>query len=264
MKLTLLAVIASSCWASLAAAQFPSSTRSAHWGYSSTPQFAPVAPPSSGSEPFASHAPPMFAPQRLTPEPDSPAPGGDRFSLLVFTAQTAVKHPRATHTWAALVRHDGDRVLDVQTISWMPHDLRIKPYDLSVEPGTNLTLADTIGWITTQTPQQVTLWMPLDASPELAARFDRQKNFLDGGAVGYQCLDFIGEAKLRHNGCNCIHAITPLHDRGLGDVAQLYGDASGHYIVEALQRRGLAIPMSGDSARLISTLGLDGVPIRRR
>jgi hypothetical protein len=211
----------------------------------------------------------MFTPQPLVGEsmtllPDASVPADEQFSLLVFTAQTAVKHPRATHTWAALVRHGGGQVHDVHAISWMPHDLRIKPYDLSVEPGTNLTLADTIGWITTQTPQHVTLWTPLDAGPELAARFCRQKQFLDGGAIGYQCLDFIGEAQLRHNGCNCIHAITPLHDRGLGDIAQLYGDASGHYIVEALQRRGLATPMSGDSAWLLSALGLDGVPIRRR
>lgn len=198
------------------------------------------------------------------PQPVPQDDGGVGYRLLVFTAQACPKVPRTTHSWAALVRIFGGQIVDVQTISWMPCDLKIKPYDLTVEPGRNLTLQETIAWIMGQTSLHVTLWMPLDASPEFAARFYKQKEFLDSGAMGYQCLDFLGEASLRHNGCNCIHALTPLHDRGLGDVMQLYGDASGRYFVDSVQRRGLAVATSCDPAWLLSTLGLDGLSLRRR
>ena len=109
-----------------------------------------------------------------------------------------------------------------------------------------------------------TFWGAYAASPELVCRFHRQKAVLESGSVGYQCLDFLGEAALRGNGVNCVHALTPLHGLAWGDVLQLYGDASGWYITGALQRRGLVAPLSCDPAWLFSALGLDGLPFRRR
>jgi hypothetical protein len=44
----------------------------------------------------------------------------------------------------------------------------------------------------------------------LYRRFLVQREFVESGRVGYQCITTVGEAAREGNGCNCIHAITDL------------------------------------------------------
>ena len=54
------------------------------------------------------------------------------------------------------------------------------------------------------------MWGPYEVWHGFAHRFMVQKQFLDTGAVGYQCVDVRGEAAKLGNGCNCIHAVTDM------------------------------------------------------
>jgi hypothetical protein len=187
-----------------------------------------------------------------------------RYFILIFTAQSQPKIPRATHTWAVMVQADASGTVVADTISWLPTDLRIKPYHFAVEPGMNRSYEATISHILAESEQRITLWGPYEASGECYERFLAQKERLESGAVGYQCLDFIGANALHHRGCNCVHALTPVHGTSLGDVTQQYGDDSGEFISEVLLRRGYAAPYRREHDWLLTTLELDSVPMLRR
>lgn len=189
--------------------------------------------------------------------------GGEQLHFLLFTSQNALKMPRATHTWAVMVRSVDGRIIDAQTISWLPVDLKIKPLNLFVEAGGNFPLDFTLGRMR-QEHERISLWGPYEAAPELYQRFVARKAYLESGALGYQCLDFVGEAAARGNGVNCIHALTPVHGLAPGDVLQRYGDDSGAFISQTLQRRGLVVPYSTTHDWLLPALGVDGVGIVRR
>jgi len=188
----------------------------------------------------------------------------ERFYLLLFTAQESVKLPRESHTWAAMARVVDGRIVKTRSISWLPTDLEIEPLLLRVESGRNFSFDHTIRWTLSATRQRISLWGPYEAAPELYARFVARKNFLESGAIGYQCLDFLGEAAARRNGVNCVHALTPIGSQGPGEVLQPYGNSSGVYISQTLERRGLAAPYSSNNEWLLPALGLDRVPLERR
>ena len=187
-----------------------------------------------------------------------------RYFILIFTAQSFPKIPRATHTWAVMIKADGCGAVIADTISWLPADLRIKPYHFAVEPGVNRSYEATISHILAQTGQRITVWGPYEATGEFYERFLAQKQRLESGAVGYQCLDFIGANALHHRGSNCVHALTPVHGVSFGDLTQQYGDDSGQFISEVILRRGYAAPYRRDHDWLLTTLELDSVPIVRR
>jgi hypothetical protein len=207
-------------------------------------------------------------------EPVIPAAHGERTVIVVFTSQSTPKVPRNTHTWAALVRtvsvfdpttgQTAPQIVDVANISWMPRSHVIKPFIYVVEPGVNLSLESTFDVVLTDGKERITAWGPLEASPELCNRFLARKAFMESGALGYQCVDALGEAAVRRNGVNCIHAIT----RGLGysavDFLQLYGDDSGAGLAATLVHRGLAKPYSPSDHWIVDALNIRGVRIARR
>lgn len=120
-----------------------------------------------------------------------------RFHILLFTSQNMIKLPRATHTWAVMVRSVDGRILDAQTISWLPVDLKVKPFYLFVEPGGNYPLDFTLGRMR-QEHERISLWGPYEAVPQLYERFIARKAYLESGALGYQCCDFL--ARLHYGG----------------------------------------------------------------
>jgi len=195
----------------------------------------------------------------------APAGGLDeRFYYLLFTAQDALKNPRETHTWAVMVRMVEGRIAETQSISWLPSDLRIKPAKLVVEPGTNFSYDETIRWTLAESRQKIALWGPYEASPELYHRFLARKGQLESGAIGYQCLDMLGEAALRRNGVNCVHSLTPIEGPVTDDLFRSYGHSSGLYMSQSLATRGLIAPYSGREEWLVPALGLQQVPLERR
>ena len=75
----------------------------------------------------------------------------------------------------------------------MPATLDIRPLSLHIEPGVNLELHETLRYAL-DTGEHIAQWGPYECRPELYYRTVVQKDFLESGAMGYQCIDTIGEA----------------------------------------------------------------------
>jgi hypothetical protein len=156
-------------------------------------------------------------------------------------------------------------VLEVFTISWLPAKLDINPLSFRVEPGTNVDLHATIR-NSLRTNQDIAMWGPYEVWHGFAHRFLTQKEFLDSGAVGYQCVDTVGEAARTGLGCDCIHAVTdmdPVYARWRYPLA-LYGQPATANLVSRLMHSPVTIGAPCTHDWLIPRLGLCEYPIERR
>lgn len=206
-------------------------------------------------------------PQQLAGVPPTP---GVRYYLVLFGSQDWTRRPAYTHTWATLVRATDDPAcpaprLDVHTISWLPTKIDIDALSRRVEPGANVELHDTIR-NAIRTRQHTAMWGPYEVSHAFAYRFLVQKEFLDGGSVGYQCIDTVGEAGRNGNGCDCIHAITdmdPVYPRWRYPLA-LYGQPATAHLVRRIMNAPVTIGAPRTHDWLIPALGLDRYDIERR
>jgi len=157
------------------------------------------------------------------------------------------------------------KIIDVQTISWMPATLKIRPYRPWVQEGKNLDLDTTIDEVLRHR-ERISLWGPYETWHGLHQRSAMQKAFLDAGMIGYQCTDQFGEAARTGKGSNCFHAISdmdPLFDRRQYPVL-FYGDAAARNIVGQLFRRPILIHGYQTHDWLLPALGLDCHQIVRR
>ena len=193
----------------------------------------------------------------------------EQFYLIVFGGQSTPKLPRLTHVWASLVRvrpqPDQQAAIDQITISWLPATRDIHPLNFHVEPGANNGLHETIEYALAN-GERVSEWGPYECRPRFYYRTLVQKEFLESGAIGYQCIDDIGEAARKGDGCDCIHAITdqdPLFSRGRYPLRR-FGDAASEFVVREMWRRGLLIGPEHTHDWLNAALGLDQYPIRHR
>jgi hypothetical protein len=219
-----------------------------------------------------------FAQKPPTPADDIPAdvartaiaPPGERYFLLVFGSQSSPKRPKYTHTWATLVRATGcggpgEPAVEEHTISWMPASLDIKPLARRPEPGANLGLHFTVEEMLRH-DERVSVWGPYEVGPAFYQRFLVQKQFLESGRIGYQCIDAVGEAGRLGTGCDCIHAFTdmdPQFDRTEYPLTR-FGDAGSRNIVRQLHGRPIIIGPCRDHGWLLPRLGLDRYPITRQ
>jgi hypothetical protein len=211
-----------------------------------------------------------LSPVRALPReaiPNDPVPG-ERYYVLVFGSETALRVPRYTHTWAAAVKTVeapgcAPQVAEVHTISWMPATLDIHPWRFRPEPGRNLELHETVR-MALGFREHVAMWGPYEIQPQGYRRFLMQKAFMEGGTVGYQCIDTVG-AGANGSGCDCIHAITdmdPEFDRGYYPLSR-FGEAGSRFIVRQLFDRNLLVT-EDTHPWLLSPLGLCQYPIRHR
>lgn len=208
-----------------------------------------------------------------------PPPGGDRYFLLLFGSQDALHHPEHTHTWATLVHVPAgvagpggviapcevDPTLDVQTISWLPVTGVIDPRSTTVEPGRNFDLHETMRFAA-DTRQTVACWGPYEVWHGFAHRFAVQKQFLDSGAVGYQCVDSRGEAARLGDGCDCIHAVTdmdPVYPRW-GYPLLYYGKPGTARTVRRFMHSPIWVHPRETHDWLLPRLGLDPDHLERR
>jgi hypothetical protein len=197
-------------------------------------------------------------------------PPGVRHYLLLFGSQDQTRRPAYTHTWATLVRVTETPgcptpALDVHDISWLPVGLAINALSFRVEPGRNVDLHETIR-NSLGTDQEIAMWGPYEVTYPFTVRFLTQKAFLDSGAIGYQCVDAVGEAAREGNGCDCIHAITdmdPNYPRWRYPLA-FYGQPATANLVRRLMHSPIFIDPRTTHDWLIPALGLDGYPIERR
>jgi hypothetical protein len=208
-----------------------------------------------------------------------PATPEDRYFLVLFGSHDLLHRPQYTHTWATLIRIRAsdvgpcgvttpgcvDPVLDVQTISWLPTKGTIDPRNYSVEPGRNYELHETMRFAG-DTNQSVAYWGPYEVWHGFAHRFRVQKEFLDSGAVGYQCVDVRGEAARNGNGCDCIHAVTdmdPIYPRWRYPLA-VYGKPATANLVRRFMHSPIWIEPKVTHKWLLPRLGLDAYPLNNR
>jgi hypothetical protein len=196
-------------------------------------------------------------------------PPGDRFYLLVFGSERTILTPKYTHSWATVVRTtpgpDGERIVECRTISWMPATLDIHPWRFQVEPGVNLGLHESMQ-SAVDTGQEIAMWGPYEVWRGLYTRFGVQKEWLESGAIGYQCIDTVGEAARQGNGSDCIHAITdadPVYGRARYPLFR-YGQSASNHLVRRIMRSPVVIDPHRTHDWLIPALGLDPYPIERR
>lgn len=199
----------------------------------------------------------------------TPAPPNERYYLLIFGSQSIPKMPRFTHSWATVVKvtdqTGGSPSIEEHTISWMPATLKIKPLRFRVEEGTNLDLKFTIEEMLRHR-ERVSMWGPYETWHGIYRRFLVQKDFVESGQVGYQCIDAIGEAPRNGSGCDCIHAISdmdPMFDRTRYPLTY-FGEAASRNIVRQVRERPILIQPDQTHDWLISALGLDCYPLVRR
>jgi hypothetical protein len=170
-----------------------------------------------------------------------PPPPCEHFYILVFGSQRVPKTPPYTHSFATVVHTfelgpGEEKVVDFHTISWMPATLKIIPSHLHPEPGVNLDLYESLDNAIRE-DERISLWGPYECRPSVYKRFLVQKHFLESGAVGYQCVDNVGESARQGNGCACIHAITDMDpEYGRENYPLIwYGDAASEHIVHRLR-----------------------------
>jgi hypothetical protein len=198
------------------------------------------------------------------PRPD------EKFYVLIFGSQSKPKIPRLTHTWATFVRvqqHGAAQGAEIEhhTISWLPATLEIHLLDFHVEKGYKLHLHETFQTVL-KNQERVCEWGPYECRPRLYYRSLVQKEFLESGQIGYQCVDDIGEAARKGNGCDCIHAVTdmdPLFTRSRYPLRR-FGDVASEFLVKQVWERDLLIHPEQTHDWLQEPLGLNQYPITHR
>ena len=208
-----------------------------------------------------------------------PKPIDERYFLVFFGSQDVLRRPQYTHTWATLVRvrasdagpggtiacGEVDPALDVQTISWLPTKGTIDARSHTVEQGRNFDLHETMKFAY-DSKQSVAVWGPYEVWHGFAYRFMVQKQFLDSGEIGYQCIDSRGEAAEKGNGCDCIHAVTdmdPIYPRW-GYPLFYYGKPGTAHAVRRFMHSPIWIAPRETHDWLLPRLGLDAYPLEKR
>jgi hypothetical protein len=194
---------------------------------------------------------------------------GERFYVIVFASQSIPRRPAYSHTWATVARAvdcPGQcPSLEAHTISWLPAKLDIQPLRLSVEPGVNLGLHESMVYAIGN-GERVSMWGPYECRPSFYRRFLIQKAFVESGRIGYQCDDNCGEAARTGDGSCCNHAVTDMDpEYGRENYPLIwFGDPASEHVVNRLHERGSLLHPEVEHDWLIEALGLNAYCIVRR
>jgi hypothetical protein len=93
-----------------------------------------------------------------------------------------------------------------------------------------------------------------------------QKDFLESGRIGYQCIGAAGEAARTGDGCDCIHAMTDMDPQFSRNHYPLirYGNSATQFVVREIRKRDILIDPNQTHGWLNACLGLDSYPITHR
>ncbi|MGC3970115.1 MAG: hypothetical protein QM775_23145 [Pirellulales bacterium] len=174
------------------------------------------------------------------------ADDGSRHFVMIFGAESSPKRARYTHTWATWVKStpqpDGTRLLAIDTISWMPANLVIRPLALRGECGINLGLQATLRDCFCK-GECVAMWGPYEydaaVAPQVYDRVLRQIARLNSGCMLYKCIDPDSGPRARQM-CDCIHAVTdldPYLSRPFYSELQNFGMDASRRLVQVLAGR---------------------------
>jgi hypothetical protein len=181
--------------------------------------------------------------------------------LLFFAGEQDRYQPAKSHTFATLVRvchHPNGRceVLSVDTISWLPTNLRVRAFAFCPEPGWNFSMEETFDYVFAA-GGYVACWGPYRVHPQLANSFRARKYELDT-EHRYKGLNLIGRPKVDE----CVGGVDGINP-GRGRIGIFgYGENSTGRIVD------LCSPYFLDKGRchpwLLRLLGMEGAPLRFR
>ena len=187
-------------------------------------------------------------PPAAAADPEPTAGDGARYFVMVFGSESSPKRARYTHTWATMVKATPDPrqadafELEIQTISWMPRNLVIRPLALRPECGVNLSLEATIRDCFCK-GERICMWGPYEYDPCIAPgvyqRVLQQIARLNCGAVLYKCIDPDTGPRSRYIS-DCIHAVTdldPYEPRPFYNEFQNFGMDASRRLVTILAGR---------------------------
>lgn len=124
----------------------------------------------------------------------TPAAPAERYYMVLFGTQSVPFDVRHTHTFATFVRTEvlpvGERVAAVDTVSWMPATLYIRPFAVFPERGVNLSLSQTFDWIATFNGR-VSKFGPYEIDADRYQRFIARKMDLESGTFQYRAVGAI-------------------------------------------------------------------------
>jgi hypothetical protein len=118
----------------------------------------------------------------------------ERYYIVLFGAQAVPFDVKHTHTFATFVKTErlpvGERIVAVDTVSWMPATMNIRPFAVFPEPGVNLTLRQTFDWIASY-HGRVSKWGPYEIDCDRYARYLARKADLESGEFTYRAVGAI-------------------------------------------------------------------------
>jgi hypothetical protein len=140
---------------------------------------------------------------------------GERFYMLIFSAQRAWNLPRYTHTFATFVnaggRPDPQDFFESYTISWLATTKKVCLFRLWPEPGANLDLTTSLEWALS-VQARISMWGPFRIQKGLFDKALAQKARLESGTVQYKVFD---PGFRPHIAMSCIHGVCDVdRDRG--------------------------------------------------
>ncbi len=189
-----------------------------------------------------------------------------RYFASIFGSESKPKKAKLTHTFAYVVKATGtgegieNYTLELDTISWMPAAMVIKPHRFIPEEGVNMKLKDTLKWAL-ETDQQIMQWGPYEIPEASYSRAMNRIAELDSGKVKYQCIDPLFFRARRVS--DCIHGVSDM-DPSAGRFRYLlirFGEDASRHIVSRAFSSSVLIDPEKTHPWINQRLGLDQFPI---
>lgn len=194
---------------------------------------------------------------------------GEKYYVVIFGSQSAVPVPNQTHTWATYVRvievPNAPPAVSVDTISWMPASLKIRPVAFKPEQGVNLNVDQSIRYALSE-KQHISAWGPFEITAEYYERGLGQKIAIDNGRYLYKSVDPDVGPKSKYI-ANCVHAVTdmdPLRVRLQYSELRRHGQFMSHFIVHRIHEDGFVVDPDTTHDDIRKLLGIDDEPVAWR
>lgn len=188
----------------------------------------------------------------------------ERYYMTLFGAQSVPPRTSQTHTWATFVRTHttgaGEIVVAVDTVSWMPADLKIRAWALRRQPGVNLTFDETIDWIASF-GGRVSSWGPYEIDADRYGRFLSRKADLESGTIAYRAL---GAVTFKSRVSNCGQSFarsSPIVGRRYLQPTPSPGETGTSKLAERYLKAGALQDGGAEYPWLLAATGADRYPM---
>lgn len=195
------------------------------------------------------------------------ADGGERHYLTLFGAQSVPYRIRYTHTWAVFTRTavtpTGEAVLESHAISWMPATFKVRPFAVRTEPGVNLTLAESFGFVDSFAGR-TSVWGPFEIDADHFDRLKARKDRLESGEIRYRATGaFTREGSISNCGQSFARAAPVVGERYLQPTPSAGENGTSRLALRYL-RAGVLADGGKTHPWLLPMIGADGRPVTAR